>query len=617
MKRLLSLLLAACLLLPFAACRKQETDQLAVVTDGKLTIAYDKTMLTSREAQRFAREIEQQTGFDVSVYSTLTDETTVILGDLDCEPCRLANDNLRANDWTTGVYGDKYVVGARTAETLQAAMEHFSAEVLARAENGTLTVTAAENKTVTGEYRVTGVTVGGAPAGRTAIVIPAEHSASEYRTAVLLRETLLANTGYLAAVAVGEAPENATAKVLVGTSLCRAAAEGQNGYVIAVEDAALEVAAASQFGYEAVQAKLAKSVFPAVEGEIALTAGTVWRGDGDGCVSASAERAGEVRIMMHNAYGHNEFREGEAYNSEQRMRMAAEIYAYYMPDIIGFQEFHNPPRTYLPAMLKALGYEEVMARPKNGGGTNSTPLFYRTDTVECLSYGCLWYANIDFSDPVYAALIGDADVATVQAKARENTGKTVTWAIFRLKETGEEFLAASTHLWWQNNVTEDDVCRRVQIAILKEYLLEQALTWLENEGRADEAAAFPVIVGGDMNTNANRKSIKYFNKETPVRGTAVTSAATRFLNCNDLSVGEKNTVATHHGYAYYNEALDLYEQPQYSERAYKNSLDYIFVSAGGAENCRVERSLMVGDLYGYLVSDHCPIFTDITLYPNK
>lgn len=625
MRKIIALVLVCLMVLPAAAaCKKKET--VTLIADSQMALAYDKNLLTPKEAQTYQKQIEEAAGIKVKLSNSVSDDTNVIFGDLNCEACLAANSDLRVKDYVCGVYEGKYVVGARTAATLKSAIGYFIETILPQAQKGKLTLGTDANYAFLGEYRVNAISIGGVSLGRNAIVIPSDAGAAEYRIAVYLSQHIAKNTGYITSISYGKAPAGTTTEIRIGKELCtKAAPEGANDYVITGNGTVLEVAANSYFGYLAAEDALEQSVL--ITKTEKIDDASEWKGNGDKKMTAAPAHAGEVRIMVHNVYTGSAFYDGEGYSTEQRMQMATDIYTYYQPDVLGLQEVGANIRMVLKPMLLALGYREVSYTVSHTDTGDHTPLFYNPETVECLNSGYLWYGDIDYTSETYAELRANYPDIKPEDIARENydVSKGFTWGIFRLKSTGEVFMAASTHLMWSRNAHYEnnesvygreinELARQVQACYIKEKLLTFAEEWLADNGKA--SGTMPIFFGGDLNTSSSATSFQLIGRDDDYTQSETLELNKSFVHCNQISVGDQADYACSHAYAHWNETLQLYDNPTYSNNDYnKSSIDHIFTASVARSNLRVERFCRVGDLWAHLLSDHCPLFTDVTLYP--
>lgn len=628
MRRFLALLLALCTLFPlFAACSKK--DQLKLFENGSAILVYDPSLLSSSELKAFVASVEKATGATLTTKREYGGEgAKILLGNIDHENCRAVTQDLRINDYALKISGGDYVIGATTTESLKKAMQYFLDTVLAGIKDGVLTLTPDGDYLFEGTYKSDSFTVGGVPLGRLQIVIPGGYTVSEYRTAVLLQQSLKTLTGYELTIKKGKADADAEGRILIGRSLCQKAnASAAHSWSVAVSGTTLEIAAESFYGYEAVQTALQKEIFTAKAENKSFTDDTSFSGTGRPA-DAVLSRDGDVRIMFNNIHGSCNTTE---FPVEPVAMMMSEVIGEYLPDVLGLQEC-SPAMRGEGDIVSHLAPEytevNVTASPdyQQNNRNNYTPLFYRAATVEVLRSGYFCFNFLPYDDEAYSEMwkgydpnklldenVRQNDGETVTKNGRRDGSKGATWAVFRSKATGNIFLVASTHLWWESNDAGDSVTRQIQLAYLKDRLLKEAQTFLTENGI--DAETMPIFVGGDYNARSTGKTSADLAKMTATTPLILCEAGTAnaFVNTNNLAPsGKKNTVTTHHAYASWNEELGIYENPQVSSEDYLNSLDYIFANKSANEMFTVTRSAMSADNYSYLSSDHCPVLIDFT-----
>lgn len=626
MRRFLALLLVLCAVIPmFAACKRDGAVSLTLFEGGSAVLVYDTKLLTATEVKKFVSDLESYTGARITVKMEYGGEgAKILLGNVNSDSCRAVTKTLRMNDYALKISEGDYVIGAVETKPLKAAMQYFLDTVLVGFEKGALKLSASQDYVYNAEYRSEGFLIGGATLGETQIVIPNDPSASEYRTAVALQQHLMSLTGFLLPIKEGVATKDARGKIVIGKGLCQKATVTEpHGYALAVSGTTLEVNASSLYGYEAVQRVLREKVFAAkAEKEL----GDALSLSGKGTVSgAVTDPLGDVRIMFNNIHGSCDINE---FPVKPVAQMMSEVYKAYLPDVLGLQECSPNMRTggNIAGYL-APEYKEV----QTGSAVNFTPLFYREETVELLKSGFFCFDQMPVGDSVYDAMRGsytayqlwnDNDRQNTDGLkgTRKDNSKGATWAIFRVKSTGNIFMAASTHLWWESNDDGDCTLRRIQLAYLKDMLLYEAKTFADAELAGAE---LPIFVGGDYNARQNGKTASDLavmgqSSVTLMSGEGVD---TKFINTNlraptDASI----TLSTHHAYAKWNATLGIYENEVTPVTDYEHSLDYIFMSKETAELCEIRRSAISTEKYSMLSSDHCPILIDVafkTTAPKK
>lgn len=628
MKRFLALFLALLAVLSvFAACGKEKTQSLTLFENGEGVLVYDAELISMKEAYAFASSVEEATGAKLTILKGYGGNAPhIILGNIKEEHITSVTAGLRANDYALKISGGDYVIGAISASALKKAMKYFLDSILPAAKDGVLKLSAKDDYQYEGTYRASAFSVGGVPLGKMQIVIPKNYSASEYRTAILLQQFLYSEAGYSLALKTGAADKDAAGRIVIGQELCeKAKAEKSHSYAVAVSGTTLEITAESFYGYEAVQTALRKTIF-AADAEHELNDSTEYTGVGSPA-TAVASRMGDIRVMFNNIHGNCNLTEFPVAPVAQMM---SEVFGEYLPDVLGLQECSPALRSEGGLVLALSSYYTEVNVSKSesyirNNGQNSTPLFYNPKTVEVLRSGYFCYNDLPYADKAYEGLwqgqdpaklldtnVRQSDEKLITENGRRDNSKSVTWAIFRSKATGNVFLAASTHLWWENNDDGDRAVRQIQMCYLKDLLMKEATDYLGEIGSTAEI--MPIFVGGDYNAKYSKKN------NTPAKMTSKTPAilysgglSMQFENTNEKADADHRiTKTTHHGYATWNAELGIYEKPQVGDDNYETSLDYIFACKAASSMYTVNRSALAADLYSYLSSDHVPLMIDFT-----
>lgn len=149
-----------------------------------------------------------------------------------------------------------------------------------------------------------------------------------------------------------------------------------------------------------------------------------------------------------------------------RFEQIMSAYAEYNPDIFGLQECD----TYWHNVLDSdegfvtLGYAQAVV----GFGILKNPIYYKTDKFEVIDCGFTKY-----------------DV---------NNSYNYTWALFEVRETGEQFLVVCTHFTWA------DVDKSIDVAEARELIA--GVTALETE------YGVPAVIVGDFNSTMKEDAYK-------------------------------------------------------------------------------------------------------------
>ena len=593
MKRLLAFLLTLLMLLPlFTACSAR---RLTVIDDGKCFVLYDPTTVSASTLRLLTDAIEEITGVPVDAeYEGVAEKGTILLGNVLLDGYRSPVSALRDQDFFVGIDADYYLIGGITEEATQQAIEYFIETVLPAIENDQkLIVRKRDNYVSEGSYRLEGVTIGGVGLDAFSIITVDSPSVSEFRTAVLLQEHIRQFTGYLPRILTESETCPTEGKILIGDQLCEVDLADPNDYSITVIGKTMKVAAASMLGFEAVQKALRDQVFNARNATLQMGDGFSVSGNGAENATASLEAEGDLRLMFSNIHGYPTTDDGPTPVKEASQQLA-ELYLTYLPDVLGTQEFS--PNSYSAGLDRMIASEYEAVSVSTGGNYKTyTALFYRKSTMELLASGYLGFNTLSYNE--YPDLLSGYSASTVKSACADNS-KGVTWGIFRVKQTGQLILVASTHLWWKSGDV-NEIARRVQLMAMREYLVEQASAF----ATANQlTTALPIFVGGDYNTSRSRSNTAL---------TVMESAGNTFHNANDIAK-TKLTSTTHHGYATFDTELGIYVDPQYSSGKFNAAIDHIYTNAAASSSVKVERVGILSDQYAHLSSDHNPVYTDIS-----
>ena len=248
--------------------------------------------------------------------------------------------------------------------------------------------------------------------------------------------------------------------------------------------------------------------------------------------------ADAFRVMSFNVCG---------WNYKNLKHLAAKTILAYDPDIVGLQECTYA--CYQGLMKDLVGYGFVGVGRENGkldkNSGESCGILYKTEKFTLLDSGTFWLSET----PEIPGKGWDADYVRI-----------CTWALFRDKTTGQEFVHVNTHL---ENI--DDGTGMEALEKGTRMVIDKALSF---DG--------PVIMTGDFN----------FEKETPYYSAV-------------LEAGFRDAQAV---------AIQTMEGPTYHGDPAEH-IDYVFLNADIA---RVEVYKLVEDTYESVYpSDHYPIYVDL------
>lgn len=239
----------------------------------------------------------------------------------------------------------------------------------------------------------------------------------------------------------------------------------------------------------------------------------------------------------------------------------AQIVRAYMPDVMGFQEFSMHMREYFNPLVAGYGYKEAFQVPE--GKKNDTPVYYNENTVE---------------------LITSDYVLFTPKKWSNHNSKSYTWALFRLKADGKQFILLSTHLWWKSD--------KVMPGSTQARAAQVRLIMAEVEGLKAKYNC-PVFVVGDMNCWERSTPIKQFIKGG-------------YEPCYKLATGITSTIRGHHVCGPKNVGC---REKLYRPR--EEAIDHCLLYNGG--NTVIRNFICETSAFSILLTDHCPNIIDAIL----
>lgn len=239
-------------------------------------------------------------------------------------------------------------------------------------------------------------------------------------------------------------------------------------------------------------------------------------------------------------------------NWHHRKENVVQMINFYDLDVIGMQEVLVGQLNYLKSNLQqyqALGVGREDGKEKG----EFSPIFYRKDRFEALKTGTFWLSET----PNKISKGWDADLERI-----------ATWAIFRNKATGEEFIFMNTHF---DHI--GDIARVESAKLLKQKSTELA----EN---------LPLILTGDFNLVPESEGITTLTKP---------DGENTLFNASSLATFTYGPDWTTCGF----------DNRPYEVR---KTIDYIFLKGINKVNKYAVFAEMKEDVF---LSDHCPVFAQI------
>lgn len=491
----------------------------------------------------------------------------ILLGTTEREASKKVTEGMRSRDYAVTFDGDKIVLAGISLSTVEKACDRFITNVLIQQSKGnvgqaTIELTE-ENKFfyTYGKYSMNSCTVLGADLSDYSIVYAKSDIYSAERFARLFHNELSKSAGFELALkadsSAGRDDDGSKREILFGkTSHGGDEVEVTHGFSIRASGSKLYVSAECMEGYAAAYEYLTETLFKGDTVEIAD--GFSYSGTAEPEDKAVIEnRAGEYRVLFNNIYGSHKAEHPAA----TRNMMNAELHLEYLPDVIGLQESSDKVASY-HTFMKKNGYAEVSVKVTNSNGINYTPLFYLKDKFEVVDKGYHLFDD------------GAGDKS-----------KSVTWAVFKDKATGDIFAVGSTHFYW----TSDDLGKSARLKDAEQLAaLVKDITTKYN---------CPMIVGGDYNCRIGSDPI---NK---LYGAG-------FENLQKISPDTVD-ITTHHSYSPYDEELGLYLDAVYPTNPYSSAIDHAFLYNRSTLTPKLFRILLHD--YSLLSTDHCPVMVDFDI----
>ena len=473
--------------------------------------------------------------------------------------------SMRARDYVFTFEGDKIVLAGLTAETVNRACDLFINNALipqskGNVGNATVVITAENTFTYTyGKYSMNSCTVLGADIKEYRIIYAKNDIYSAERIARLFANELSEKAGFALEIKADTAVKSDDGAREIVFGLGNRGGEAvtvRHGYSIKASGNKIYVIAECMEGYAAAYDYLTGTLFKGDKVEIA--AGFSHTATAEPEDKQDIEnRAGEYRVIFNNVHGAHV----DEYPIETRNQMQAELHYEYQPDVICLQENSASVQTYHTRMVK-FGYSAVPTNPTNKAKRDYTAMLYRADKLDIIESG--WYLYDD----------GAGDQS-----------KSVAWAVFKDKASGDVFAVGSTHFYW----TSDDLGKSAR--------LKDAAQLADLVKQITDKYNCPMIVGGDFNCNINSDPIKNLY-------------SAGFENLQKISPDTMD-ITTHHSYSPWNEALGLYIDVVVPSKQYSSAIDHALVYNKSTLTPEMWRVILHD--YTLLSTDHCPVMVDFDI----
>ena len=282
-----------------------------------------------------------------------------------------------------------------------------------------------------------------------------------------------------------------------------------------------------------------------------------------------------IRIMTHNVWNKDfnspEWKEkGEDCSASARVGGLLRVYRETLPDLIGGQEV-----SALMADLLKQGFEDENENYTLIWG-RFTPILYRADKFELL----------------------DSAFGTYPEKMKNfegcfNDSKSKSWnlGVFRIKENGEKFIFATTHLWWKKSPENAESFGNTKFQPGSDEAREFQITLLAKQIRKyREKYQCPAVLVGDLNTDYHSKAVQYLLRNG-------------FRHAHDIAAEYAEENIGYHDCFPWGYTTQYYDQP------FEKAIDHIFVI--GEKEGSVKRFERYSPDYYFPISDHSPAYIDM------
>lgn len=284
----------------------------------------------------------------------------------------------------------------------------------------------------------------------------------------------------------------------------------------------------------------------------------------------------QIGVMSFNVLGVGS-NSASCYNRDD---LAAAVIRTYQPDIVGLQEFDARWRLEPTNLFALLGspYEEAVcaeALPDR----NWNPILYRTDRLELLACG-----NQPFTQGKEWPL-----ASTYPSDSKTTHHRAVTWAVFRVRETGETVIALNMHIHIDSSDTAEQK-RAIQTSEAQELI-----------AKAQELqTSYPnstVFVTGDYNSN--------------ITGPVIGEMLKNGYSDTYALAANKTDVCGFHAAPVFNAEKNLYDSAGRAFSGnYQTAIDHCLTIGNPVT---VSDYLYVTLSDAFLISDHNPLYVRVGL----
>lgn len=594
-KKIISVLLAALIILPLAACAGKggeetgtepeiTTEEIVryLVKDGEplfnlIRSSYCSEAITSA-ATAVYRRIREITGTTPKYAEDLTpglntdnDDFEILIGATSRKESQEKLAELSARDWYVGPSGNKIlVIGGDDSSTLKA-ISRFAAIIEENAEligeGGDLVLGELGTEFLYRyEYSARVISVGGKDIGEFVVYYSSDKYAHEVADVIAGKITEISGAVLKVSRVPVFADKIAESAILVGaTSDERSSAisatlndAGKIPYALSCEGTHLYVCGYEWGIYAAAQKLIDDFILQGKD----VADGYYDSADNAGSQSVPLTPGCDVRVMSNNTWKCDNNQDawialGLDCSAKTRAAGFVVVYTAFKPDIINLQEMSPTMFSYIKAGLKSAGlnYRSVCYYPSE---PDDTPILYNADVLEFKTGGHHLYTY-----------------------GNNGNTKSYTWALFEHKETGVQFIDLTTHLWWKSESAEPGS---------DGYRLRQAKEIVTLSEKLINEYSCPMVISGDFNCNISSTAYAEFKSGG-------------FEDCFNLAVSKDDTRG-HHSCSASGFSTELYGG------AYSTAIDHMMIKNKGVWTVSVFRQPVCS--FYWQLTDHIPVYSDIS-----
>lgn len=391
--------------------------------------------------------------FREGVPSLAMGEYEILVGNTNRPETAAFLDTLRYADYGYALSGKKLVIAGHTEEMTALAVEAFSRDVVGT-QTGDVFFSADRNTTVTGEYAVNAMTLGGIPIEGFRVVYPKANTLGEKALADTFADAVARTTGYVLDVLPDtEASDDFPHEIRIGGD---AAALAENEGKIAFDGTDITFSAAN---------------VPALSHIVSHTIGFFADEKLD---TLALDLAAETRstfdstplsAMSFNVYCNN--------FTEVRIDRVLTMIRNYLPDTVGVQE---ATPGWMNTFKKELGdvYEFVGEGRDGGAKGEHSGIGFKKSVFRLIETDTLWLSDTP---------------EKVSRVPESSLNRVFTYALLERISDGVKIMVVNTHFEHTS-----DAARERQAEVLAGYLRE----WAE----------YPLILTGDFNTKPGTEAYK-------------------------------------------------------------------------------------------------------------